>query len=327
VSYSIVKKKNVLFASCSLLIIDDEPSVGIALKRVLKAICGEIYVVLDVHEALNYLENEHIDIVICDIHLQNASGSDLLLLIAKQFPWIIRLAISADCKFSEMVDVINGGHVAYFFSKPWDNEQLKMVVTNLLVSKKISTEKAELERHLQSRNTDLEKLANTDGLTGLANRRAFDERLQHELNRAARKENSLALLMCDIDFFKPYNDLLGHVAGDECLKKVAHVIRSAFQRAGDFPARYGGEEFAVILPDMSVTQNTKQIGEKLRQKMLDIAIPHPRSSIHEVVTVSIGLATKKVLAGDKPTDIIMLADKALYQAKQNDRNCISLIDK
>jgi diguanylate cyclase (GGDEF)-like protein len=122
-------------------------------------------------------------------------------------------------------------------------------------------------------NKMLEKLALQDGLTGLANRRQFDTALQNELSRATRSASSLALIMIDVDCFKKYNDIYGHLAGDECLRQVGKIIQSAEGRAGDVAARYGGEEFAILLPSTDV-QGGLQVAEDIRKAIRELEIKH-----------------------------------------------------
>lgn len=166
--------------------------------------------------------------------------------------------------------------------------------------------------------TALQELANHDGLTGIANRRAFDETLKLEWRRTMRDNQLLSLLMVDVDHFKHYNDSHGHLAGDECLKKVAGAMAEEMQRASDLLARYGGEEFAVILPNCT-TEGATVVAEKLRKAIEQLAIPFANSE-HGHVTVSIGIAAvQPTLAGDT-WQLISTADAALYRAKASGRN-------
>lgn len=168
----------------------------------------------------------------------------------------------------------------------------------------------------------------TDGLTGLGNRRQFDLRLNQEWESAQRNLRSLALILVDIDFFKKYNDAYGHLNGDECMRKIASVLMSVRRRQYDVAARYGGEEFALILPDSRVKDAEKR-AEALRKKIAMLEIPHRRSAVSKVVTVSMGVAAIVPTASSSPADLIAMADQALYEAKEQGRNrvVISLDDK
>ena len=165
-----------------------------------------------------------------------------------------------------------------------------------------------------------QKLAQTDALTGLANRRRFDETLAHEVSLARRSGKPLSLLMIDVDHFKAFNDTAGHPAGDACLKKVARHVRRAFKRAADLPARYGGEEFAVILP-MTDSIGARLRAERIRSNLIKAQIKHPASPTSPRVTVSIGVATVRVNSdAQTPDTLVDLADLNLYAAKENGRD-------
>jgi diguanylate cyclase (GGDEF)-like protein/PAS domain S-box-containing protein len=162
-------------------------------------------------------------------------------------------------------------------------------------------------------------LSAQDGLTGIANRRTFDSSLEAEWRRAIRHELPLGLVMIDIDFFKRYNDSLGHLAGDECLKSVAHVIQDLCRRPGDLVARYGGEEFVGLLPETS-RHGILHIAAKIRSAVEAADIVHPASITADVVTVSVGAALMTPRQGENPETIISRADQALYKAKSSGRN-------
>lgn len=176
-------------------------------------------------------------------------------------------------------------------------------------------------QQLRRLNLSLQNMAQQDGLTGIANRRHFDMVLTDELRRARRRGYSVALLMCDIDFFKPYNDLLGHVQGDVCLKQVAQLIQSQVHRPGDLVARYGGEEFAVILPALDVRE-AQQLAQLICERVAAEAIPHPGSKVAGHITISIGVSALIPRDEDSRKQLISQADEALYQAKHQGRNCV-----
>ncbi len=177
----------------------------------------------------------------------------------------------------------------------------------------------EMQKQLEQTNAELERLSSLDGLTGLANRRIFDQTLDEELKRAARDGNPLSLVMIDIDFFKHYNDNYGHTGGDECLKQVASIIDGIASRPGDLVARYGGEEFAVILPSTDSAGAIK-VCENLKQAINAAAIPHEHSDTAPHVTLSMGIASTTGDGASTAMDIIEKADKALYSAKEGGRN-------
>jgi two-component system, chemotaxis family, response regulator WspR len=179
------------------------------------------------------------------------------------------------------------------------------------------------QQQLLDTNLVLQRLMNSDGLTGLSNRRHFDEYLELEWRRAMRDQTQLSLLMIDVDFFKTYNDSFGHVEGDEALRKVADTIRGASSRPTDLPARYGGEEFALVLPNTS-PGGARLVAEKLRMAVAALKIPHIAPVEGSSLTVSIGLSTMTPVQGTDCRKLIMAADKGLYTAKHNGRNLVGI---
>lgn len=178
-------------------------------------------------------------------------------------------------------------------------------------------------QQLRKLNLYLRDLAELDALTGIANRRYFDGVLDEELRRARRREYPVALLMCDIDFFKSYNDLLGHVQGDACIRQVAQLIKEQARRPGDLAARYGGEEFAVILPALDASEAQK-IAQMICLKVAGQRIPHPGSRIADHVTISIGVSALIPVDDISQKQLINQADEALYRAKNQGRNQVQV---
>ncbi|MGM0501757.1 MAG: diguanylate cyclase [Bacillota bacterium] len=207
-------------------------------------------------------------------------------------------------------------------------EKLEVEVSERKYAEKLLNQKVEeLEKtqdKLEQANQKLKDMSFLDGLTGIPNRRRFDKILKKEWNRSLRHNEYLSALMLDIDFFKEFNDNYGHLAGDDCLKKIAAVLSETLKRSSDFVARYGGEEFVVILPKTKQDEAVA-IAEKLRKKIEEQEIRHEDSSVSEYVTVSVGVATVIVSDSLAANEFIDVADKALYQAKNNGRNQVQAI--
>ena len=200
------------------------------------------------------------------------------------------------------------------------NEKLQdQVVERVRAEERLKQIKGELE----DSNSKLEYLAMVDGLTGAANRRAFDKHIEAEWKRCLRTESPLSLVMFDIDHFKLYNDMYGHQAGDACLRKVSqNLTESAVaHRPGDLLARYGGEEFAVILSNCS-EENAADIGEQLRAEIAALKISHEASSVvnADYVTLSVGVGTLIPTPDTTFDSLIEITDRALYMAKEQGRN-------
>ena len=170
----------------------------------------------------------------------------------------------------------------------------------------------------------LKRYSYMDGLTSIANRRHFEETLEKEWGRAKRVGKPISLVMCDIDFFKAYNDTYGHLKGDECLRQVARSLTDSLLRPGDVVARYGGEEFAVILPDTDA-EGAVHVAETLRAEVEALGIPHTSSGAADVVTVSLGIADAMPSRGIAPAELISASDRALYRAKNRGRNRVERI--
>ena len=177
----------------------------------------------------------------------------------------------------------------------------------------------EMQIELEKTNKELQRLTSLDGLTGIANRRRFDEYLEQEWMRAMRAGKLVSLILTDIDHFKPYNDNYGHQGGDEVLRRVAQTIGQGAHRPGDLAARYGGEEFAIILPDTD-PQGAEMVAEKIRKSVEDLAIQHAFSSAADYVTISMGVASIIPREGGLPSVLIEAADEALSEAKHTGRN-------
>jgi diguanylate cyclase (GGDEF)-like protein/PAS domain S-box-containing protein len=232
--------------------------------------------------------------------------------------------IAADLTFPLMDE----GHVWGLLSahsrvpREWNVEERRMLET-LAAQVGAVMQRDKLHRNLTQANEKLKRFAYLDGLTKVANRRRFEQFLTHEWRRLMREQAPLAVIMADIDYFKAYNDIYGHQSGDECLRRVAGILRSAVQRPADMVARYGGEEFVVVLPNTDI-DGAQTVAEKIRTLIHEQKIAHQGSASGGIVTVSIGIAMAFPHPLRSPEDLIMAADKALYQAKDAGRDRIML---
>lgn len=181
--------------------------------------------------------------------------------------------------------------------------------------------KARIRNHLELKlaRDRLMQLSMIDGLTSIPNRRQFDKAINREWQRGIRRQEAISILLMDIDFFKQYNDLYGHLKGDDCLKQVANVISSQMQRTTDLAARYGGEEFVCILPETDIDGAT-HIAHRIINQLEQLRIEHKGSKVCSYVTLSIGICSRVPDTELNVVDFVGLADKALYSAKQQGRN-------
>ncbi|MBF0383674.1 MAG: bacteriohemerythrin [Magnetococcales bacterium] len=180
-------------------------------------------------------------------------------------------------------------------------------------------ERIKAEKKLQEAYSKLEELATTDQLTGLFNRRHFDQIFEQEFRRAMRNKNAITFMMFDVDHFKKLNDRYGHIGGDVALKKIGTLLKQLCRRPGDFAFRLGGEEFGIITLEQSY-DDAKEFAENLRTNIEDLGVPNVDSAVVDHMTVSIGLITKKPEQNDNPDLFMRTADDRLYMAKEQGRN-------
>jgi two-component system, cell cycle response regulator len=217
----------------------------------------------------------------------------------------------------------NGSHVIFMVTfTPLSNLEGKAI--GMVETFTDITERKQAEQELQRAYRKLELLAAEDGLTKLPNRRSFDEYLEKEWRRQIRTQKPISLILCDVDFFKNYNDTYGHQAGDACLRSVAQSIQNKVRRAGDLAARYGGEEFAIVMPETDI-HGARHVAEEIRKDLADMKIPHSESKAASFVTISCGIASMIPSNETSPQMLIENADQGLYKSKSQGRNCVNAI--
>jgi diguanylate cyclase (GGDEF)-like protein len=290
-----------------LLVVDDEPVILEALIHLLEA-DYEICVATNGADALPIAEAAHPDLILLDLMMPDMNGYEVFGRL-KQTPTAADIGVMFITACRDSADETNALEMGAvdFVSKPINAAALKLRVRNQI----------ELKR---ARET-MARLATTDGLTGLANRRRFDEVLAAECGRLGRTQSLLSLVMLDIDYFKQFNDRYGHVAGDECLRNVGVVIADAVHRGPDLGARYGGEEFVCILPGTEAG-GAASVAQRIRDGVSRLAIPHAGSCVSSQVTVSMGVATVICGPGMDQNRLLVAADGLLYRAKAAGRNTI-----
>lgn len=251
-----------------------------------------------------------------DIYTANLSECHIKLLAKYEVRANLVVPISKD-------EELWGLLVAYQCSKPrqWQQWEIDCLST-LSAQLAIAISQAELYRKLEIANQELHRLATIDNLTQIANRRRFDQYLENEWCRLAGEQSPLSLILCDVDYFKLYNDTYGHLAGDECLKQIAKVIKQVTKCSTDLVARYGGEEFAIILPN-TTSKNAFHLAEHVQLKIEELGIIHGSSLVSNLVTLSLGIASVIPCDRTSPLILVSAADKALYKAKEQGRNRIA----
>ena len=295
-----------------ILIIDDDNAVVIALNKALKKI-GRIRFASDAKQAFAMIEKRHPDLILLDVELPDIVGLEVCSILknAPETESIPILFITSHTELGFEEKVFDVGAADYIVKPLKPRVVAARVQTHLDYSLAIRL---------------LEKQAHTDSMTGLANRRTFDERLIVELERARREQEPLTVVLIDIDEFKKYNDHFGHIEGDDCIKNIALALGSCMKRSTDLAARYGGEEFAFILPNTDVEGANTLLSEVLKS-IQQLNLTHSPEAKYDVVTISIGYST--VIPGQKYVNdsddwaVVKAADHALYESKQNGRNQVS----
>lgn len=290
----------------SLLIVDDERQNRLLLTELFQ----DEYKIIQAKNGEQALERAHTrkpDLILLDVLMPEMDGMEVIRELkrsdtTRNIPVIFITALDSR---SDEEKGLNLGAVDYI-AKPFHPPIVRVRVRNHM-------------QLVQQRDL-LEKLAALDGLTGIPNRRRFDDTYAVEWNRCQRSGKPLSLIVADVDLFKKYNDTLGHAAGDRVLQEVANLLRQAVRRPSDLVARYGGEEFVILLPETDA-KDAQQLAERLLQQLHEKALPHP-AGITDYVTLSMGGATTTPLQTNVDTSFFKLADDALYEAKGSGRNRI-----
>ncbi|WP_427162753.1 diguanylate cyclase domain-containing protein [Aliinostoc sp. HNIBRCY26] len=335
--YSLTKQPPVI------LVADDDTTIRTMLRKVMEQEGYRVIEVTDGKQCIDAYEAVKPDIVLLDAVMPIMDG----FTCCKQ---LVQIARNNLISALANVDNDSSGLDSTIISKLWERTPILMI-TSLndeesvdrafeagatdYITKPIHwavlrlrlrrlLQQAQVYKQLEAANLALQELANVDGLTGLANRRRFDNYLNTQWINSAQTGSPLSLILCDIDFFKFYNDCYGHPAGDVCLQKVGTVLSKTAEKHRDLVARYGGEEFAVIMPDTHAS-GAIYVAQAMQSGVSHLRIAHEKSEVSQYLTLSMGVATITPGWEVSPSDLIAAADKALYQAKAQGRNRICWI--
>ncbi|MGJ0354142.1 GGDEF domain-containing response regulator [Aliarcobacter cryaerophilus] len=300
------------FKKPTILVVDDMTTTLLLLHDLLKD-TYEVKIAKSGTKALEILESPNdIDLILLDIEMPDINGYDVCKRIKnnetiKNIPIIF---ITGRTSQEDEEYGLNLGAIDYI-TKPFNKAIVKLRIKNYL--------------DLKIKNDMLEKLSMYDGLTNIRNRRFFDETFEKTFNEIKRDKKSLAVLMIDIDFFKPYNDNYGHGQGDETLRKVAKALEKTIKRASDFVARYGGEEFVILLKDIN-KNGVEAVANNLLNAVRELKITHEFSKIENYVTISIGASFYNSNSDITKLELLLKADETLYSVKNSGRNNFAILE-
>lgn len=316
--------------SCLVMLVDDQPMVAEALRRILVTEADmDFHYCQDPCKAAKTAEHVKPTIILLDLVMPEIDGMAILRYLranppTKNIP-VVMLSSREDAQMK--ADAFTSGGNDYLIKWPDRIELLARIryhsqcFINLQQRDEAFRALRVSQRKLAETNLELQRIASLDGLTGIPNRRFFDEILEKEWLRAAREQDWISVVMMDIDHFKQYNDLYGHPGGDACLRSVALTLGATLKRPTDLAARYGGEEFVLVLPNTNA-EGALLIAEKIRQDVAALTIIH--AGVAAQVTISLGVATTIPEHGSLPASLLAEADAALYSAKHNGRNRVVL---
>lgn len=300
------------FKKPTILVVDDMTTTLLLLHDLLKD-TYEVKIAKSGTKALEILESPNdIDLILLDIEMPDINGYDVCKRIKnnetiKNIPIIF---ITGRTSQEDEEYGLNLGAIDYI-TKPFNKAIVKLRIKNYL--------------DLKIKNDMLEKLSMYDGLTNIRNRRFFDETFEKTFSEIKRDKKSLAVLMIDIDFFKPYNDNYGHGQGDETLRKVAKALEKTIKRASDFVARYGGEEFVILLKDIK-KDGVEAVANNLLNAVRELKITHEFSKIENYVTISIGASFYNSNSDVTKLELLLKADETLYNVKNSGRNNFAILE-
>lgn len=302
-----------------ILVVDDSKAISQMVAECVKTLGHEVAYAENGEQCVQHVAEHEVDLILMDVEMPGMNGIEATKRLREQkkadwFPIIF--LTSRDDDESYVSGILAGGDA--YLAKPINPLRLQITVVAMerifLMRQKLYKAQKELQRV----NRELESLSFFDQLTGLANRRNFDQTLNKQFLLARRTQTPLSLIMCDVDHFKLYNDTYGHQQGDYCLTAVGKQIAAVVQRPTDLACRYGGEEFAIILPD-TPKEGASLLAENMRKSVFGLQMPHSASKVADVVSLSLGVATQ---AGEftAPAELLKVADSMLYRAKEQGRN-------
>lgn len=303
-----------------ILIVDDQIVSQLFLQKMLSKNGYQVITALNAKIALNIINDTLPSLILLDIMMPEMNGYELCAHLknnqkTNNIPIIFLTSLD---EIEDKIKAFEVGGVDYI-TKPYQEQEVIVRIETHLKIKRLQEQLKYQNELLQKANEQLKKLCIIDELTQIINRRGFEQTFYQEWRRMAREKQYLSLIICDIDYFKLYNDKYGHQQGDKCLKKVAQTINNCARRPADLVARYGGEEFVIVLPN-TPSEGAIHVAELILIKIIQLEIPHEASKISQYVTLSLGISSMIPRIDYRHENLLKSADQALYEAKNQGRN-------
>lgn len=306
-----------------ILLVDDTPAELKIISSYLRKMGHELISCTNGEEAVECYRKNSVDLVLLDIVMPVMDGYEAARRIREyKDGWVPIIFLSGRDSPKDIAAGIEAGGDDYLV-KPIDEVILAAKMRAMERIAEMRERLVEVSSELEEANAELQKLADVDGLTGIANRRSLDAYLEHETARCIRENQPISVIMIDLDHFKAYNDYYGHLSGDNCLKRIADILQNKVRRPSDMSGRYGGEEFCIILPNTD-EEGAKHVAEFVRLTVEELRIPHAGNGEKGVVTLSLGVVTHYPDPSFAISTLLNEADKALYHAKRSGRNRVEV---
>ena len=308
-----------------ILVADDDSFLREMLSAILES-AG--YIVETASNGIEVLElyhrKVHFDLILSDMNMPEMNGLEIIKEIRGNDNNIPIIILTGNNEISVAIDALKSGANDYLLKDENIQDVILISIDKVMENYRLKKQNVKLLQDLERKNKELNKMAFVDGLTGIPNRRYFEDNLKSEWDKAVKNSLPLSLIILDIDFFKLYNDTYGHQQGDACLKLVAQRLNESASLSNNIVARYGGEEFVAVLPGLD-KESAGAIADKMIADIALLNLPHKSSSVSEIITVSLGVGCLLPVDSMKSAGLVEIADRELYKAKKNGRNriCIS----
>lgn len=307
-----------------ILVADDDSFVREMLCAILESEGYIVETASNGTEALStYRKEKKFDLIISDMNMPEMSGLEIIKEIRGNDNKVPIIILTGNNEISIAIDALKSGANDYLLKDENIQDVILIAIDKVMENYRLKKQNFELLQDLERKNKELNKMAFVDGLTGISNRRYFEDSLNAEWENSIKESSPLSVILIDIDFFKLFNDTYGHQEGDACLQKVAQKLNESAGVSRNIVARYGGEEFVAVLPGLD-EERAALVANKMISGIALLKIPHESSAVSDVVTVSLGVGCCLPTEAIKPSDLLKIADRELYKAKKNGRNQIQI---